>query len=95
MRIIIVGYGPGGLVTGHCLLQGGIDDFVIPEQRPNSVEKSGAALGVWPDSSQVLDKLDMVDEFRKMSMPMPRLIHLDPKGRAISEDNVFDLFAAK
>lgn len=80
---------------GHYLLQVSIDDFVILEQRPNPVEQSDAALGLWPHSCRTLDQLNIVDDFKEMSTPISRLIHLDSRGRVISGDNAFDIVAAK
>ena len=95
MRAIIVGSGPGGLVMGHCFLQAGIDDFVILESRPHPEEQNGAGLGLWPHSFRILDQLDMLDDFKKISTSMSRLIHLDAKGCVTSDDNVFDLLTEK
>jgi len=80
---------------GHCFLQAGIDDFVILESRPHPAERSGAGLGLWPHSFRVLDQLGMLDDFKKISTPMSRLVHLNAKGSVISDHNAFDVVAEK
>jgi len=91
MRAIIVGSGPAGLVMGHCLLRAGIDDFVILERRADAVDDTGAGLGFWPQTFRILDQLDMLDDFLKMSVPMRRSVHLDSQGRVFQEGNIFEM----
>jgi len=76
---------------GHCLLRAGVDDFVILERRPNPVENSGAGLGFWPQTFRVMDQLDLLDDVLKMSVPMSRAVHLDDRGRVISEGHEFEI----
>lgn len=94
MRVIIVGSGLSGLVMSHCLLQAGIDDFVILERRPDPVERSGSVIGTFPQTFRVFDQLGLLDDIQKLSQPLHHWIHLDPEGRTIYDGEFFDLLEA-
>lgn len=95
MRVIIVGSGLSGLVMGHCLVQSGIDDFVILERRPEPVERSGSVICFFPQTFRTLDQLGLLDDIQKLSQPLHRWLHLDPQGRTIYDGKFFDLLETK
>ncbi|KAK3298730.1 uncharacterized protein B0H64DRAFT_386005 [Chaetomium fimeti] len=94
MRVVIVGSGLSGLVMGHCLLKAGIDDFVILERRPDPMERSGSVIGFFPHTFRILDQLGLLKDFRQLSEPVHHWIHLDPRGRTISDGEFFDRIQA-
>jgi 2-polyprenyl-6-methoxyphenol hydroxylase-like FAD-dependent oxidoreductase len=89
-RAIIVGGGPAGLATAHCLLAAGID-YVILEQRSNVVEESGAGLGLWPQGVRLLHQLNLLDIAKKISEPLEFSYHFDQDGGEISKVPIFDM----
>lgn len=95
MRVIIAGSGLSGLITAHCLLQAGIDDFIILERRPDAVERSGSVIGLFPQTYRVLDQIGLLDEVNKLAPPVKRWIHLDPQGRTIYSGDFYDILEKK
>ncbi|KAK4098755.1 FAD/NAD(P)-binding domain-containing protein [Parathielavia hyrcaniae] len=83
MRVIIVGSGLSGLVLGHCLVQAGINDFVILERRPDAAERSGSVIGFFPQTFRILDQLDLLDDIQKLCPPLHHWLHLNPQVRTI------------
>lgn len=89
-RVIIVGGGPAGLATAHCLSAAGIG-FVIVEQRSNIIEETGASLGIWPQGVRLLHQLKLIEAARKLSEPLNFSTHFDQDGREISKVPIFDM----
>jgi len=95
MRVIIVGSGVSGLILGHCLLRAGIDDFVILERRSDPVEQHGGGIGFFPQSFRILDQLGLLDDIQKLSAPLRRWAHMDPRGHVVSDGNLWDILTKK
>ncbi|KAK3357850.1 FAD binding domain-containing protein [Lasiosphaeria hispida] len=64
-KAIIVGGGPAGLVTGHCLAKAGID-FEILESRAKHEVGAGGSNALWPHNVRVFDQLGLLEETRKL-----------------------------
>jgi len=64
-RVIIVGGGPAGLITGHCLAKAGIQ-FEILESRAKHDINVGASNALWPQSVRVFDQLGLLEEAKKL-----------------------------
>jgi 2-polyprenyl-6-methoxyphenol hydroxylase-like FAD-dependent oxidoreductase len=89
-RAIIVGAGPAGLATAHCLSAAAID-FVILERRNNVIEESGASLGLWPQSVRLLHQLHLIEAGNQISKPLELSYHFDQRGKQISAAPIFDM----
>lgn len=89
-HIVIAGGGPTGLCLAHALLKADIS-FTILERRPEIVEFTGAALGVWPHNVRVLDQFGLLDGARKISSSMDtgKMYHFYPDGRQMYEVELF------
>ncbi|KAK0652659.1 hypothetical protein B0T16DRAFT_104230 [Cercophora newfieldiana] len=64
-KVIIVGGGPAGLITGHCLTKAGIE-FEILEARASHDANAGASNALWPQSVRVFDQLGLLEEAKKL-----------------------------
>jgi len=88
-KAIIVGGGPAGLITGHCLAKAGID-FEILESRAQHDINAGASNALWPQTVRVFDQLGLLDDARKIYAPV------NYKENVLADGTVFcnnDLFA--
>jgi 2-polyprenyl-6-methoxyphenol hydroxylase-like FAD-dependent oxidoreductase len=89
-RVVIVGGGPVGLATAHCLDAAEID-YIVLERRKEIVEMSGAGLGLWPQSVRMLSQLGILEEAQKLSGPMKMSYQLNPDGSEISGCALYDM----
>jgi len=97
MRIVIVGAGPAGLSTAHCLLRAGIDDIVLLERRDDPYDPSGAGLALWPHTCRIMEQLDLLDALRRApsATSLHRSWHMTPEGKVFSNENTFDCMNEK
>lgn len=79
-RAVIVGGGPVGLGLAHMLDRAGID-YVLLERRPTVLEESGFGLAFYPHGVRLLDQLGMLDEARRLYLPMRDKTTFAPDGR--------------
>jgi 2-polyprenyl-6-methoxyphenol hydroxylase-like FAD-dependent oxidoreductase len=89
-RAVIVGAGPVGLITAHCLCAAKID-FVVLERRKSIPEESGAGIGLWPQGVRLLDQLKLLEAAEQISKPMEFGYHMYPDGSEIAKVPVFEL----
>jgi 2-polyprenyl-6-methoxyphenol hydroxylase-like FAD-dependent oxidoreductase len=87
-RVVIVGGGPVGLCLAHTLSLAGID-YVLLEQRETVIEKSGFAVALWPHGVRILDQLGMLEEGRKMMLPMKDKFNMLPDGSEICHNSLY------
>lgn len=96
MRVIVVGSGISGLITGHALLKAGIDDFVILERRAdNPVEQKGSVIGLFQQTMRILDQLDLLHDVEKLTPPLRHWLHLDAEGRTIYDGDLYERLEQK
>ncbi|KAH8657815.1 hypothetical protein BX600DRAFT_523928 [Xylariales sp. PMI_506] len=88
-RVVVVGGGPVGLCLAHCLSLAGID-YVLLESRESVIEKSGLGLALWPHGVRILDQLGLLEEGRKLYLPVKDKSNHGPDG---SECAYSDLYA--
>ncbi|KAF7555060.1 hypothetical protein G7Z17_g2435 [Cylindrodendrum hubeiense] len=88
-RAIIVGGGPVGLGLAHSLSLAGID-YVLLESRNDVVENTGLGLALWPHSVRILDQFGLLEEGRKMQLPMKKKFNHWPDGSEISHSDLYE-----
>ncbi|KAK4450297.1 hypothetical protein QBC34DRAFT_403224 [Podospora aff. communis PSN243] len=87
-KVIIVGGGPAGLITGHCLAKAAID-FDILESRDKHDLNAGASNALWPQSVRVFDQLGLLEEATKLHSPVDYRQSLTPEGTPFYKSDVF------
>jgi len=87
-KVIIVGGGPAGLITGHCLAKAGID-FEILESRDKHDLNAGASNALWPQSVRVFDQLGLLEEATKLHSPVDYRQSIAPEGTPFYKSDVF------
>ncbi|KPM41030.1 hypothetical protein AK830_g5544 [Neonectria ditissima] len=86
-RVIIVGGGPVGLCLAHSLSLAGID-YVLLESRDTIVEKTGLGLALWPHGVRILDQLGLLEEGRKVYLPVNDKYNHRPDGSEIDHSDL-------
>jgi 2-polyprenyl-6-methoxyphenol hydroxylase-like FAD-dependent oxidoreductase len=89
-RAIIVGAGPAGLATAHCLCAANID-FVVLERCESIPEESGASIGIWPQGVRLLHQLKLLKAAEQISDPLKFSYHMYPDGREIAKVPIFGM----
>ena len=95
MRVIIIGAGPAGLTTAHCLLRQGITDVVLLDRRADPLEQTGACLVLWPHSARIMNQLGLLDELEKRGGIMHNSYHYTPEGVEFAQSPFFDIIKEK
>jgi 2-polyprenyl-6-methoxyphenol hydroxylase-like FAD-dependent oxidoreductase len=67
-RIIIAGGGVAGLTLANALERAGVD-FVLLERRPDLAPQAGAAIGILPNGSRILDQLGIWNKLYRQVQP--------------------------
>lgn len=80
-KVIIIGGGPVGLATAHCLRLADID-YVLFEQRDTIADKQGAGINIMPQIVRVLHQFGLLDQVREVGVPMSGAVHVlgDDRG---------------
>lgn len=86
LKVVIVGGSIAGLTLAHCLLRNGID-FVILETRDEIHPQEGAALGMMPNGSRILDQLGIFDDLIEGVQPLRKCWFWSGDGKLIAEDD--------
>ncbi|KAH6884576.1 FAD binding domain-containing protein [Thelonectria olida] len=87
-RAVIVGGGPVGLCLAHSLSLAGID-YILLESRDEVVEKTGLGLALWPHGVRILDQLGLLEEGRKVYLPMNDKYNHRPDGSEINHSDLY------
>jgi 2-polyprenyl-6-methoxyphenol hydroxylase and related FAD-dependent oxidoreductases len=86
LKVVIVGGSITGLTLAHCLLRNGID-FVLLESRDEICPQEGAALGMLPNGSRILDQLGIFDDLIEGVQPLRKCWFWSGEGKLIAEDD--------
>jgi 2-polyprenyl-6-methoxyphenol hydroxylase-like FAD-dependent oxidoreductase len=91
MRIIIIGSGPAGLTTAHCLLAAGLpfSDLTVLERRPDPLDHGGAGIALYPSSLRVMDQLGILEEIIQCGEPLKESLHVSPGGHIYNRGWLF------
>lgn len=87
-KVIIVGGGPVGLITAHCLTKAGIP-YEILEKRADHGLNTGTSSALWPQSVRVFDQLDLLDAVYKIQYPSKHKINLIGDGTVLNENDFY------
>ncbi|KAK7418276.1 hypothetical protein QQX98_004061 [Neonectria punicea] len=87
-RVVIVGGGPVGLCLAHSLSLAGID-YILLESRDTVVEKTGLGLALWPHGVRILDQLGLLEEGRKVYLPVNDKYNHWPDGSEINHSDLY------
>ena len=88
-RAVIIGGGPVGLCLANTLSLAGID-FVLLESRDSVVEKSGFGLALWPHGVRILDQIGLLEEGRKVYLPVQQKSNRRPDGSEICHNRLYE-----
>ncbi|KAI0441214.1 hypothetical protein F4803DRAFT_524185 [Xylaria telfairii] len=88
-RAIIIGSGPAGLFTAHCLAAAGID-FVVLERQPEIVRYRGALLVIWPPFIRLMDQLGLYKPVLQYSTRFSTKTNFTHSGEPLCSGRVFD-----
>lgn len=78
---VVLGGGIAGLSAGIALIRAGWDVTVL--ERAATLEPVGGALSLWPNATDALARLGVLDAVRARAMPFTRLLLADSGGRPI------------
>ncbi|KAH7009627.1 FAD binding domain-containing protein [Ilyonectria destructans] len=87
-RVVIVGGGPVGLCLAHSLSLAGID-YILLESRSTVVEKTGLGLALWPHGVRILDQIGLLEEGRKVYLPVKDKYNHWPDGSEINHSDLY------
>ena len=87
-KVIIVGGGPVGLITAHCLSKVNID-YEVLERRPDTDLNTGASLALWPQSVRVFDQLGLLQAVNKIHYPIKNKVNLLADGTLLSRNDLY------
>ncbi|KAL6406611.1 hypothetical protein AUP68_09411 [Ilyonectria robusta] len=87
-RVVIVGGGPVGLCLAHSLSLAGID-YILLEGRSTVVEKTGLGLALWPHGVRILDQIGLLEEGRKVYLPVKDKYNHLPDGSEINHSDLY------
>lgn len=85
---MIVGGGPVGLCLAHSLSLAGID-YILLESRSTVVEKTGLGLALWPHGVRILDQIGLLEEGRKVYLPVKDKYNHWPDGSEINHSDLY------
>lgn len=87
-RVIIVGAGPVGLYMAHAMQRAGID-FVVLEQQPSVLNKSGQLLFTWPQTVRLLDQIGLYADLQKVALAIHKKKRVYGKDGHVTSTNHF------
>lgn len=87
-KAIIVGGGPAGLITAHCLSKANID-YVILERRPDTAFNTGASNALWPQSVRVFDQLGLLEAVNKIQYPTKNKVNFLADGTLLGRNDIY------
>jgi 2-polyprenyl-6-methoxyphenol hydroxylase-like FAD-dependent oxidoreductase len=82
-EVVVIGAGISGLAAAKVLVDQGVSVRVF--ERTGELSRGGAGLTLWPNASQALRSLGMLDGVRPELFAVQRAVTLNPSGRVISE----------
>ncbi|OAA56719.1 Monooxygenase, FAD-binding protein [Niveomyces insectorum RCEF 264] len=88
-RAVIVGGGPVGLCLAHAFTLVGID-YVLLERRETAVEPAGFSVALWPHGVRILDQLGLLEEGRKVYLPMKDKYNQWPDGSKMGYNTLYE-----
>lgn len=80
-KAVVIGGGIGGLASALALVKAGWDVRVV--ERAATIEPIGAALSLWSNALQALDRLGAADKIRSVGQPFSEMLVADQQGRPI------------